>query len=394
MSLILSGLAMAAGIFGAAFESEYIFPLQDKHVHASSIVETPDGDLLAAWFHGSGERGADDVQVQGARLRKGDSQWSPVFIMADTPGFPDCNPVLFIDAKERLWLFWIAVLANEWENSLLKYKRADNFSADGAPEWNWQDVIILKPGDSFSDELKEAFKVVLPDEGMWGGYAPPYSQMLIEAGKDKLKRQMGWMTRNQPLTLDSGRILLPLYNDGFNISIMAYSDDLGDNWHAGAPIVGLGPIQPTLVRKNDGTLLAYFRDSGGEPQRIQQAHSKDDGIHWSLTSDTDLPNPSSSMELQKLDDGRWILIFNDTEDGRHRLAVALSKDEGKSWPDKRYLEQTESKQDGSFGYPSIIQAKDGTIHATYSYKTKEGATIKHAAFSPDWITSGKARKSR
>ncbi|HOH43490.1 MAG TPA: exo-alpha-sialidase, partial [Candidatus Hydrogenedentes bacterium] len=100
------------------------------------------------------------------------------------------------------------------------------------------------------------------------------------------------------------------------------------------------------------------------------------------------------MELQRLDDGRWILIFNDTEDGRHRLAVALSKDEGKSWPDKRYLEQAESKQDGSFGYPSIIQAKDGTIHATYSYKTKEGAAIKHAAFSPDWITSGKVRKSR
>ncbi|MHC4074033.1 MAG: exo-alpha-sialidase, partial [Planctomycetota bacterium] len=38
-----------------------IFPLQGKHVHSSSIVECPNGDLLACWFHGSGERTADDV---------------------------------------------------------------------------------------------------------------------------------------------------------------------------------------------------------------------------------------------------------------------------------------------------------------------------------------------
>ena len=83
-----------------------IFPLQSKHVHASSIVECPDGDLLACWFHGSGERTADDVVVQGARLKKGAERWSPVFIMADTPNLPDCNPVLLIDPQEKLWLFF------------------------------------------------------------------------------------------------------------------------------------------------------------------------------------------------------------------------------------------------------------------------------------------------
>ena len=78
-----------------------IFPLQGKHVHSSSIVECPNGDLLACWFHGSGERTADDVVVQGARLKKGSKKWSPVFLMADTPHFPDCNPVLFVDQIGR-----------------------------------------------------------------------------------------------------------------------------------------------------------------------------------------------------------------------------------------------------------------------------------------------------
>ena len=61
------------------FESENIFPLQNKHVHGSSIVECPNGDFLACWFHGSGERTADDVVIQGARLKKGTKKWSSVF---------------------------------------------------------------------------------------------------------------------------------------------------------------------------------------------------------------------------------------------------------------------------------------------------------------------------
>ena len=94
------------------FHKENIFPYQDKHVHASSIVECANGDLLVCWFHGSGERTADDVLVQGSRLKKDKREWESVFLMADTPGFPDCNPVLFIDKNERLWLFWVAVLAH------------------------------------------------------------------------------------------------------------------------------------------------------------------------------------------------------------------------------------------------------------------------------------------
>jgi len=44
-------------------ESELIFPLERWHNHASCIVETPNGDLLVCWFHGSGERTADDEPV-------------------------------------------------------------------------------------------------------------------------------------------------------------------------------------------------------------------------------------------------------------------------------------------------------------------------------------------
>ena len=48
-------------------ESELIFPLEHWHNHGSCIVECPNGDLLVCWYHGSGERTADDVLVLGAR---------------------------------------------------------------------------------------------------------------------------------------------------------------------------------------------------------------------------------------------------------------------------------------------------------------------------------------
>nr|MBC8359792.1 exo-alpha-sialidase [Candidatus Desulfatibia profunda] len=99
-----------------------IFPLVKEHVHGSAIVELPNGDLLAAWFQGSGERWADDVLIMGARLQAGKGKWSKPFVMADVPGFPDINPILFIDPQNRLWLMWYTVIANQWETSLLKYR--------------------------------------------------------------------------------------------------------------------------------------------------------------------------------------------------------------------------------------------------------------------------------
>src|SRR5690606_8826889 len=83
----------------AIHETELIFPVNEKHNHASSIVVCPDGDLLACWFHGTGERNSDDVLVQGARKRKGADSWSEPFLMTDTPNLPDCNPVMFIDPQ-------------------------------------------------------------------------------------------------------------------------------------------------------------------------------------------------------------------------------------------------------------------------------------------------------
>src|ERR1051325_4715360 len=78
------------------YEAELIFPLHDKHNHAPGVVECPNGDLFVSWYRGSGERTADDVAVYGAWRAKGAAGWSEPVLLADTPGFPDCNTALFI----------------------------------------------------------------------------------------------------------------------------------------------------------------------------------------------------------------------------------------------------------------------------------------------------------
>ncbi|MFZ1291613.1 MAG: exo-alpha-sialidase, partial [Melioribacteraceae bacterium] len=208
---------------------------------------------------------------------------------------------------------------------------------------------------------------------------------VIEASKDPKKRTIGWMTRTHPTILENGRILLPLYSDGFNLAMIAISDDNCKTWTNSLPIVGRGNSQPSIIQKNDGSLIAYMRNDGDYPGKIMTSISNDNGFSWSFSEKTEIPNPGSSLEAIKLKSGNWLLIFNDNVEGRHQLAAAISDDEGKTWKWKKYIEKSD-KGNGSYAYPSVIQAKDGKIHLTYSYHLpQEKKSIKHVSFFEDWI---------
>jgi predicted neuraminidase len=367
----------------AQMTSELIFPLESWHNHSSSIVELPNGDLFVCWFHGSGERQADDVLIMGARWSKRTGKWSAPFDLVDTQNFPDTNPTLFIDSKKRLWLFWPAILANEWETALMKYKVSSDYLGDGVPKWSGGDNILIIP-KNIAERTAEVFGRDLKKSTPFA----QYPKRMLAMASDKLSSRLGWFSRTHPIELPNGRIIVPLYSDGFSYSLMAISDDGGQNWFGSEPIVGYGNIQPSLVRKKDGTLVAFMRDNGPPPKRIHVSESKDNGISWTPAADSMLPNPGASVEALGLRDGRWIIVYNDLERGRNSLAVSMSDDEGATWKWTRHVEK---QAEGSFHYPSVIQAQDGSVHVTYSYfvrqpDKKEGKSIKHARFMPDWIS--------
>lgn len=368
----------------AILHSQLIFPLQEKHVHGSSIVALPNGDLLAAWFYGSGERTANDVKIMGARLKKGENSWSDTFLMADTPNLPDCNPVLFLNQEGKLFLVWIAVLANRWENSIVRLKTSLDYLDSGPPNWTWQDVILLNPGEEFFEEVERAFQELPKSQAGWAEYAPNYDRMILEASTDPKKRSMGWMTRIKPLVLPDGKIVLPLYSDGFNFSMMAISEDNGTTWTPSLPLVGRGPIQPALILKENGNLAAFLRDSGDAPSRVHYSESSDGGRSWNPSQKTDIPN-TASVEILKLHDGRWAFLGNDIENGRNQLALFFSENEGNTWKWRTYLEKDESSK-GSYSYPSMIQTEDGILHITYSFHpNSQSKSIRYVAVDPNLV---------
>jgi predicted neuraminidase len=361
--------------------AELIFPLHAQHNHAPGIVESPNGDLLVSWYRGSGERSADDVAVFGARKRTGNDQWSEAFLMADVPGFPDCNTCMMVDGQGRLWLFWPTIIANSWESCITNYRVAAEYADDGPPKWEGQGLILLKPDgmeeaalsalDQWLARLPEAVKQARPDE---------LDEVKRRLG-DKIYQRLGWQPRCKPTVLPGGRILLPLYTDTFSFSIMAVSDDGGQSWYASKPLIGFGNIQPSVLRRDDGTLVAYMRENGPR-DRIRVSESSDDGLTWGEVGAADLANPGSGLDGVRLDNGHWLLVYNDTTRGRASLAASISDDEGRTWKWTRHLEREES---GSYHYPAVIQGADGTIHAVYSYFVEGGKSMKHAAFNEAWV---------
>jgi hypothetical protein len=171
--------------------------------------------------------------------------------------------------------------------------------------------------------------------------------------------------------------------------------------------VGFGNVQPSLAQKRDGTLVAFMRDNGPPPHRLQVSHSEDRGQTWSRVVDSDRPDPGAGVEVLVLKDKLWLLINNDLEEGRYSLGVSLSDDEGKTWKWTRHLERDTDADikagAGSYHYPSIIQARDGTLQASYSFHQKKSdvwldptgkpaaESIKHAHFNEAWIRQGDAR---
>ena len=112
--------------------------------------------------------------------------------------------------------------------------------------------------------------------------------------------------------------------------------------------------------------------------------------------DSDLPNPGSAVDIVKLQNGNWVMACNDTEKGRHSLAVMISTDEGETWEFKRHVERDmrDMAIATSSAYPSLIPGCDDTLHLVYSYHHKDrkggpNKTIKYFHFNEAWIKAGK-----
>ena len=99
-------VAVAVAAVLSALQTEFIYDRGPyPQVHASTVVETTSGQLVAAWFGGT-EEGHEDVAIWVSRLEN--QRWSTSVKVADgvqdpSKRYPTWNPVLFQPRNGPLW---------------------------------------------------------------------------------------------------------------------------------------------------------------------------------------------------------------------------------------------------------------------------------------------------
>jgi len=320
----------------ALLRSEFVFNEKPTpSCHASTIVEISSG-FAAAWFGGT-EESASDVGIWLSRWQNG--AWGPPVRVANgkLPDGSSCacwNPVLFQPKGGPLLLFYKVGVTE--------------------PLW-WGEVITSN------------------DEGKSWGPPRRLPEGLLGPIKNK-PVQLADGTILSPSSIEEARRISRKQTVDFYLSHLEISHDDGQTWSKIGPLrdpPGANTIQPTILVHPSGQLQVLLRTQAG---KIYESWSGDSIQQWSFITPTELPNPDAGIDAVTLRDGRFLLVYNHTDNNRHHLNVAISSD-GRKWDAALELEN----QKGEFSYPAVIQSADGLVHVTYTWKRQR---IKHAVIDP------------
>jgi len=353
--------------------------------HSATIVETKKGDLVATWFGGTKERNPD-VCIWVSRKPKGAKDWTAPVMVADgvEPQSLSSNPDLKVSQ--------VTTVAKPFFNAQFcpLPQWTGNFGALGfSPplkgvresfyrEACWNPVLFETP----EGVLHLYFKIG-PNVAGWKGW--------------RINSKDGGRTwsRREPLpdgiygpiknkTVMVGDRLISPTSDERNgwKCYFELSDDYGKTWRRTAFVEadsGVLAIQPTIIQLPDGRLEALCRTRS---RHIGITFSSDNGETWSKLQLIDTPNNNSGIDAVTLADGTFALICNDwpiepdkQKGARTPLSILRSSD-GLHWQHWVTLEDSPISQ---YSYPSIIQTRDGHLHAIYTWRRQR---IKHVELMP------------
>ena len=357
--------------------------------HGATIVELKNGDLVASYFGGTKERNPDCC-IWVSRKPKGATEWTAPIIAGDgvfSLSDPNISIAGVSGINEKTTLATAGPIGVNFKGDINKARR----------KACWNPVLFQIPGGDLLLFYKIGSSV-----GDWTGWLVRSK----DGGKTWSQREAlpkGFLgpIKNKPELID-GRIICPSSTEGkmgwrlhFEIS-----DDMGKTWkmvgpldaeinlptisrkagatnnddqEGGEAIQGkemkpIYAIQPSILRHKDGRIQVLARTRNA---KLATSWSSDNGDSWSKVTLTDLPNNNSGTDAVTMKDGRHVLIYNNfetlpgTPKGlRTPLSIALSED-GIHWNHMITLEDSPISQ---YSYPSIIQGKNGKLHAVYTWR--------------------------
>jgi predicted neuraminidase len=318
-------------------------PQTDCNHHGSTVAVLPDGTVGVVWFHGEAEKSHDSWNLF-SKLEPDADSWTEPVVIFDEPGKAEGNAALWVKSDGTLAVIFVTIFGRDWwDDSRIRMIE----SYDGGETWS----------------------------------APVM-----------LREEYCWMVRHRPIQLESGRMVLPLYDECWSLPVFMYSDDEFETfWEqdiegdAQYMLDHALATQPALIERGDGSLAAITRD-GGSNRRVHRMTSDDQGVTWNVIEPTQLPNSDTSVDWVRLLDGHVVAVFNNSPDHRFPLTAALSVDEGRTFTAVRHLNDECPEGGCSYHYPSITQShKDGTIWVSYTHKRE---TIGWIQFNEAWLMQG------
>jgi len=177
-----------------------------------------------------------------------------------------------------------------------------------------------------------------------------------------------------------------------------YSDDGGKTWNAGGVVPydeRFRPGECTVVERSDGSLLLNMRAGGPGTYALGYrvtSTSSDAGLTWSKpVIDKNLPCPACQGSMIRLSD-EAILFLNPAVHrsggfhlwSRKNLTLRLSKDDGRTWPHSRRINQ------GLAGYTDMAVTKKGKILCVFENgKGDYCEKLSIVQVDPEWLRAGK-----
>jgi predicted neuraminidase len=355
---------------GALFRLPYappwlhaVLPAFEGPNHAAQLCWASNGDLLAVWMAGSGE-GTAGMNVVLSRLSSPAGPWSDPERISEDDTRSEQNPLLWCEPSGRLHLLHTAQEVRDPDAAR---------DSEGAFSMQWTARLRHRHSDDH-------------------GHSWSSSRDLIDTTA---------FCRHPPLLQQDGSWYLPIYRSTAEGGLFGH--DFSEILHLEADLSvravipvpnSLGRVHGSLVPSAVGNaLLLFFRSRLAD--RIYRAQApmpcagSSDPPLFSEPVATDLPNNNSSIQALRLSSGRLALIFNrfglspeePQQWGEARwprtrwpLSVAISDDDGRSWPWIRDIMTSQGFcgednwfANGRLEYPTLLEGPPGVLHAAFSW---------------------------
>ena len=372
--------------------TEALMPTPTVQCHAANLAFLPNGDLACVWFGGTQE-GIPDISIYFSRLAKDATCWTNPAKLSDDPTRSEQNPILFPAPDGKLWLLYTAQKSGNQDTAIVRYRISD----DNGESWGPIGTLFEKAGTFVRQP------VVVLDNGDW---LVPVFYCRTDPGEK-------WVGNN-------------------DISAVMISTDQGKTWREYPVPDSVGCVHMNIEKMPDGSLFALFRSRWAD--NIYSSRSPDNGRTWTPPQPTELPNNNSSVQFTRLANHHLAIVYNDISSAqaperrlslydeieddsdvpqknqttvelepvstgkrafwgtpRAPMTLAISEDNGKTWPYKRNLEtgdgycmsnNSEKQINREFSYPSIKQGADGALHIAYTYWRQK---IKYVRVTEDWV---------